>query len=151
MSTECLYDQASRLTDVIYRNALGQLGNLTYQYDPSGNRVGVGGSLARSRLPDAVAQTAYDAANQQQQFGNRQLTYDGNGNLESLTDPSGQTQFAWDARNRLINLNAPSTSGSFAYDALGRRASKNINGRLTQYAYDGADFISEVTNGTPVS
>jgi RHS repeat-associated protein len=149
--TDYGYDDASRLTELIYRNALGPLGNLTYQYDQSGNRVGTGGSLARSALPDPVAQASYDAANQQVQFGNRQLAYDANGNLQSMTAAGGQTQYTWDARNRLVNLNAPGTAGSFAYDALGRRASKNINGRFTQYAYDGLDTISELTNGAPVS
>src|SRR5439155_1416045 len=42
VSTEYQYDTASRLTGLIYRNAAGTLGNLTYQYDPAGNRTGVG-------------------------------------------------------------------------------------------------------------
>lgn len=149
--TEYQYDEASRLTALVYRNALGPIGNLTYQYDPSGNRVGVGGSLARSLVPDPVASATYDAANQQGQFGSNTLVYDANGNLESLTAPSGQTQFTWDGRNRLVGLSTPGTAGSFAYDSLGRRTSKNVNGRFTQYVYDGLDTISEVTNGTGVS
>ena len=37
VSTEYAYDSASRLTALIYRNALGPLGDLTYQYDANGN------------------------------------------------------------------------------------------------------------------
>jgi RHS repeat-associated protein len=151
VSTEYLYDAASRLTELIYRNALAPLGNLTYQYDSSGNRVGVGGSLARSQLPDPVSPANYDAANQQLQFGDRLLTYDSNGNLESITEPAGLTRFTWDARNRLVNLTAPGTTGAFSYDAFGRRAAKDVNGRSSLYAYDGLDFISEIADGLPLS
>jgi RHS repeat-associated protein len=151
VSTEYQYDPASRLVELIYRNTLGPLGNLTYQYDSAGNRIGVGGSFARTLLPDAVSASDYDAANQQLQFGDRKLTYDGNGNLESIAEPAGATQLTWDARNRLVNLNELAATGSFAYDAFGRRSSRNIDGRFTQYTYDGLDFISETTNGTPLS
>lgn len=64
------YDAASRLTELVYRNATGMLGNLTYQYDPSGNRLAVGGSFARTALPAPVASASYDAANRQLTFGN---------------------------------------------------------------------------------
>lgn len=83
VSTEYQYDAASRLTALIYRNATSQLGNLTYQYDPSGNRTQVGGSFARTQLPDAVASATYDAANRQLTFGSLTLDYDANGNLTS--------------------------------------------------------------------
>lgn len=42
ISTEYQYDAASRLMALIYRTAAGVLGNLTYVYDPAGNRIGVG-------------------------------------------------------------------------------------------------------------
>lgn len=144
MSTEYQYDAASRLTALIYRNTAGLLGNLTYTYDPAGNRTGVGGSFARILLPDPVASANYDAANRQLIFGDRVMTYDTNGNLTALTDPNGLTTFTWDARNRLVGLSGPGASASFAYDALGRRVAKEINGQTTEYLYDGADIIQQV-------
>src|SRR6185436_364327 len=69
VSTEYQYDAASRLTALIYRNAAGPLGDLTYQYDPTGNRIAVGGSFARTLLPDPVPTATYDAANRQLTFG----------------------------------------------------------------------------------
>ncbi len=74
---------ASRLTALIYRNATGQLGDLTYKYDPPGNRTGIGGSWARTGLPTAIASAGYDAANRQLTFGGQMLAYDANGSLVS--------------------------------------------------------------------
>jgi RHS repeat-associated protein len=144
VSTEYEYDAASRVTALIYHSAAGLLGDLTYTYDPAGNRTGVGGSFARTLLPDPVASATYDAANRQFTFGERQMTYDTNGNLASLADPSGTTTYLWDARNRLTALTTPGTSATFLYDALGRRAGKTINGLTTQDMYDSLDIVNQL-------
>ncbi|MCZ7624706.1 MAG: hypothetical protein M5R38_01650 [Candidatus Methylomirabilis sp.] len=107
VSTEYQYDAASRLTALIYRNAAGLLGDLTYTYDPAGNRIGVGGLFARTLLPDSITAGTYDPANRQQSFGDKTMTYDANGNLTSITDPNGLATFTWDARNRLVGLAGP--------------------------------------------
>ena len=65
------------------------LGDLKYEYDKNGNRTRVGGSFARTGTPQAVGSTAYNAANQQTTFGDKTLTYDNNGNLQTITDSSG--------------------------------------------------------------
>ncbi|MBI2987006.1 MAG: IPT/TIG domain-containing protein [Deltaproteobacteria bacterium] len=143
VSTEYVYDPASRLTELIYRNTLGILGNLTYQYDPAGNRAAVGGSFARTLLPDPIASAIYDAANQQLAFGNKTMTFDANGNLTSISDSDGVTSFTWDARNQLINLVRPNLSASFGYDALGRRTLRTVNGLSYTFQYDGRNVVSE--------
>jgi RHS repeat-associated protein len=147
VSTEYQYDAASRLTALIYSNALGPLGDLTYTYDTAGNRTSVGGTFARTLLPDPVPSATYDAGNQQLQFGSKTMTFDANGNLASLTDPPGPTTFTWDPRNRLSALSGPGLTGSFAYDAQGRRARRDISGELRGYQYDGLDTIREIANG----
>ena len=149
VSTEYIYDLASRLTALIYRNAFGLLGDLTYQYDPAGNRTNVGGSFARILLPDSVPSAAYDAANRQLTFGNKSMTFDDNGSLTSLTDPSSITAYNWDARNRLLGLSG-ATTGTFAYDAQGRRARRDIAGESRVYQYDRADIIRERINGQEI-
>lgn len=111
---------------------MGILGDLAYQYDAAGNRTGVGGSLARTLPPDPVPSATYDAANHQLSFGDQTMTYDANGNLVSITEPSGATTFTWDARNRLVGLVGPGLTAPFAYDAFGRRVAKEINGELTR-------------------
>ncbi len=146
VSTEYQYDAASRLTALIYRNALGPLGDLTYQYDSAGNRIGVGGSFARTLLPDPVPSATYDAANRQLAFGGKTMSFDGNSNLASITEGGAPTTFTWDSRDRLAALGGEAT-GTFAYDATGRRARREIDGELRQYQYDGLDVIRERVAG----
>ena len=143
VSTEYQYDVASHLTALIYRNAAGTLGNLTYQYDPAGSRTRVGGSFARTLLPTAIASTTYDAANRQRAFGPSQMTFDPNGNLATITDATQTTNFTWDARDRLIGLEQPGTVASFAY-AFGRRLARTVNGAATQFLYDGLDIAQQL-------
>ncbi len=151
VSTEYQYDPASRLTALIYRNALGPLGDLTYIYDPAGNRTNVGGSFARTLLPDPIPTATYDAANQQLQFGPRTMTFDANGNLASLTDATGPTTFTWDARNRLTALSGPGLTASFQYDGRARRNLMSINGMATAYHYDGWHIVRQLVGGSEVS
>jgi RHS repeat-associated protein len=145
VSTEYQYDAASRLTALIYRNATGLLGDLTYAYDPAGNRIGVGGSFARTLLPDPVTAAAYDPANRQRTFGdNKMMTYDANGNLASLTDLTETNTFTWDARNRLSAVTGPGLMASFAYDSTGRRVQKTVNTVTTQFQYDRGNLVREL-------
>jgi YD repeat-containing protein len=148
VSTEYQYDLASRVTALIYRNALGPLGDLQYSYDAAGTRIATGGSFAGTLVPDAVPSATYDAGNRQLGFGAQTLTYDDNGNRLTQTDPSGTITYTWDARNRLTGLSGPSLSASFAYDGMGRRAQKTVNSVLTQFQYDGLDAVGENSGGS---
>ncbi|HZY30750.1 MAG TPA: RHS repeat-associated core domain-containing protein, partial [Candidatus Methylomirabilis sp.] len=151
VSTEYQHDAASRLTALIYRNATSQLGDLSYTYDAVGNRTGVGGSFARTLLPDPVASASYDAANRHLSFGNKTLTYDANGNLTSLMDISGTTNFSWDVRNRLTSISGPNTSASFNYDGFGRRTDRVVNGQRSEFQYDVMNIPAERRAGSPVT
>jgi RHS repeat-associated protein len=143
VSTEYQYDAASRLTALIYRNALGTLGDLQYTYDPAGSRTAVGGSFARTLLPDSVPSATYDSANRQLAFGALTMTFDDNGNLLTQTEPSGTTTNTWDARNRLAGIAGSSMNASFAYDGVSRRARKVSSGISTDFLYDGLDIVKE--------
>lgn len=147
VSTEYQYDPGSRLTALVYRNALGFLGDLTYQYDPAGNRVGVGGSFARTLLPDPVPSATYDAANRQLAFGSKVMSFDDNGSLTVLNDPDGTTTHTRDARNRLMGLSG-SITATFAYDGLGRRQRLTLGSFLNEYQYDGLKPIQERDGAT---
>lgn len=150
VSTEYQYDAASRLTALIYRNATDLLGDLTYQYDAAGSRTGVGGSFARTLLPDPVTAATYDPANRQRTFGDKMMTYDANGNLASLTDSTGTTTFTWDARNRLSAVTGPGLMASFAYDSTGRRVQKTVNTVATQFQYDRGNLVRELVEGREI-
>ena len=141
------YDQTSQLTGITYKLGVSVLGNLTYEYDAAGRRVKVGGSYARTGLPQALSNATYDNANQLVQRGAVSLTYDAEGNLVS----DGANTYTWDARNQLSSINGPGLTASFQYDAFGRRTLRTINGNSTGYLYDGADAVQELAGGTPVA
>jgi RHS repeat-associated protein len=143
------YDGASRLTSITYKqNGTTVLGNLTYEYDKNGNRMRTGGSFARTGGPQTITSTNYNAANHQTTFGDKTLTYDNNGNLQSITDSSGTTTYTWNARNQLVGISGPTVNASFVYDGLGRREKKTINGNLTEFLYDGLNPVQETAGAT---
>jgi RHS repeat-associated protein len=146
---EYTYDKGSRLKELKYKKAGVEFGNLLYLYDNAGNRTKMGGSFARTAMPNQSPPdrpNTYNAANQQITvgfFGN--MTYDNNGNLISQTSGPTQhvTNYVWNARNQLIGINTPQDTFSFEYDALGRRVKKTISGNLTEFFYDGINPVQE--------
>jgi len=146
VSTEYQYDAALRLTALIYRNAASPLGGLTYTYDPAGNRTGVGGTFARTPLPDPVPSATYDAANRQLTFSDKAMSYDANGRLTSIIDSRGVSTFTRDGRNRLTVLATPSTVANFPYNPLWRRTAKTTNSPTTQHIRDGLNIIQEANS-----
>jgi RHS repeat-associated protein len=147
---EYTYDLASRITEITYKqNLTTVIGNLTYEYDKAGNRTKIGGTWARTGMPEPITTTSYDANNRQLTFGDKTLSYDDNGNLQSITDSNGTTLYQWNARNQLVGISGPSVNASFVYDGIGRREAKTINGTLTEFLYDGVNPVQE-TAGTTV-
>jgi RHS repeat-associated protein len=143
--TEYAYDPASRLSGLTYKNGPTTLGALTYTYDAAGNREGVGGSWARTMIPEPLASATYNAANQQAAFGGQAQTFDLKGNLTS----DGTNTYTWDARNRLLAMSGPDLTASFQYDPLGRRTQRTVNATATGFHYDGLNPVQEL-NGAAV-
>ena len=143
------YDNASRLASITYKqNGTTVLGDLTYEYDNNGNRTKIGGSFARTGIPQAIGTTAYNAANHQTSFGDKTLTYDNNGNLQTITDSSGTTTYTWNARNQLVGVSGPGVNATFVYDGLGRREQKTVNANVTEFLYDGLNPVQETSGAT---
>jgi RHS repeat-associated protein len=136
------YDNANQLTGLTYTRGTTTLGTLTYGYDLAGRRVQVGGTWARTGLPEPVAPTNYDAGNRLLNWSGNFFSYDSNGNLAS----DGLTSYTWGARNQLTGLSG-ATSDSFAYDALERRRSKTIGATTTNFMYDGVSLVQELSSG----
>ena len=139
------YDNANQLTSLTYTLGATTLGTLTYAYDAAGNRTTVGGTWARTGLPQTLASATYDAANRIATWAGQAVAYDANGNL--LSD--GLTSYAWSARNQLAGLSG-AASASFAYDATGQRRAKTTSGS-TSYLYDGANAAQELVGGSPTA
>jgi len=138
------YDAAGQPTAFTYQLGSTTLGDLAYTHDRAGNRVQIGGSWARTGLPQPVASATYNAANQLLTWGTQSPTHDLNGNLTS----DGTTTYAWDARNQLASVIGPGLTAMFQYDALGRRSAKTINGTTTQFLYDGLNPVQELSGPT---
>jgi RHS repeat-associated protein len=149
-STAYDYDDAGRVTRMAYARIGEALGDLTYDYDAAGRRTRLGGSLARTRLPDAVATSSYDFSSQQLAFGDYSLTYDANGNATSLAGPDGLATLTWDARDRLRSVTLSNATLEFGYDAIGRRALR-VADDLSAYQYAGGDVIRESRRGLDVA
>jgi RHS repeat-associated protein len=143
VSTQSSYDAASHLTALTYELGSTTLGDLQYLYDAAGNRIQVGGSWARTGIPQAVPSATYNVNNQQLTFGSQSLAYDLNGNLTS----DGTNTYTWDARNRLVAITGP-VSASFLYDAVGRRSRKTINSVATDFVYDALNPVQEQSGST---
>ncbi|UVT15739.1 MAG: RHS repeat-associated core domain-containing protein [Nitrospira sp.] len=142
------YNAASELTSLTYKQGVTTLGDLTYTYDASGNRIKTGGSFARTILPPALTTTDYNANNQQLTFGTSTETYDLNGNLATSTDAGVTTTYTWNARNQLTGITKTGFTASFTYDSFGRRTGKTINGTTTNFVYDGLNLVQEKNGGT---
>ena len=138
------YDNANQLSSIAYANGATTIGNLTYAYDASGRRVGVGGSLAQVNLPAAIASAVYNAGNQLTQWNGQSYGYDLNGNLST----DGAKTLTWNSRDQLSSLSG-SVAASFQYDAFGRRSAKTVSGTNTGFVYDGLNFVQELTGGAP--
>ena len=134
------WDAASQLTGITYRRADGSvLGDLTYVYDPAGRRTSMGGSLAKTDLPQAVGDAQYNGANQLTRWAGRSLTYDANGNLTS----DGENQYGWDIQDQLLQLtrSGGAWSATYMYDMDGQRNWARINGEQTDYYWTGGDLV----------
>jgi RHS repeat-associated protein len=139
------YDDANHLTSLAYSLNGNPVGDLTYTYDSSGAPTSVGGSFARTGLPQALAIASYDAGNRIASWAGQTFSYDANGNLAS----DGLTSYTWNARNQLTGISGGATA-SFAYDGTGRRRAKTTIG-ATSFLYDGVNAAQELVGGSPTA
>jgi RHS repeat-associated protein len=144
--TQYGYDDANELTSVTYQDGATTLGDLSYTYDTAGRRIQVGGSWARTGLPQAITSATYDAANELIAWGAQTPQYDANGSLTS----NGLTTYSWNARERLDGTSGASST-QFQYDAVGRRTAATINGTATEYLYDDLNSIRQTQGGQSIS
>jgi RHS repeat-associated protein len=132
---------------VTFKKGPTELGQLSYDYDAGGRRTAVGGSFARTGLPQPMASATYNDANRLTQRGTATLTYDANGNLTG----DGTNTYAWNARDELASVSGPGLSASFQYDAFGRRTSRAVNGGQVGYLYNGLNTAQELSGTTPTA
>lgn len=133
------YDPDEQVTSIGYRHGAAVLGDLTYGYDDAGRVSHLGGSWARTSLPDPVDAGSYDDANRISRWAGTSYTWDGDGNLTG----DGTSTYSWDTRGRLAGVTGAGLSAAFGYDPFGRRTSRTVNGTTTGYLYDGDNAVQE--------
>ncbi len=72
--------------------------------------------------------------------------YDANGNLSSMTDPTGTTSYTYDKDNRVLTKTLPGgTQLSYSYDAVGNLASFTDGGGKVSYSYNQVNELVTLT------
>jgi RHS repeat-associated protein len=119
VSSNFVYDNAARLLSITHAKG-AVIDAESYGYDTVGNRSFHSTSMGQPLITPATASAAYDAANEQNQFGPMSNTFDANGNLLSSNASIGNNTFAWDSRGRLKSIATPvGQVTSFTYDFAG--------------------------------
>ena len=139
------YDSASQLAGIDYKRSGGEeIGDLRYTRDALGRTTTLSGSEARTNLPEPLAETTYDAANELTSLAGHTLTYDADGNLTS----DATSSYTYNDRNQLTGLTQGSNTWSYAYDPFARRTTKTKNTTATSYLYQGENPLTETTAGS---
>ena len=120
--------------------------NITYTYDPVGNRLALINGGVRTT-------STYDAANEliktQAIAGVTTITYDANGNTLLSRDPSNnRTSYTWDFENRMTQAALPlAIVDTFIYNGDGQRVQKQDSNGTTKHVWDAQNIVLE-TNGS---
>jgi len=141
------FDGVGRLEGIAYDGPAGSIGDLQYGYDAVGRRTSLGGSLAQTGMPAAVASATYDAANRLTAWGPTSLAYDANGDL--ITE--GDRSYEWNARGELVEIDDGSgVVAEFGYDGFGRRRTRTLGATTTIQAFDGVNPVQEDQGGSAI-
>ena len=111
--------------------------NTSWTYDAVGNRLS-------QVSPFGTTKYSYDASDRLLTAGTRTLTYDADGNENSVTDTFAHIKrtYAFNAANRLVSVDG-GLANSFVYDGDGNRVSQSTGGLKQNY-------VNDVATGLPV-
>lgn len=107
-------------------------GNVSYSYDPAGNR------LARQKEAEPALTYSYDAGDRlvSDSSGNT-YSYNSRGDLARVNNGSFEKNLTWDGKGRLVSVNdTEGTDTIFAYDPLNRTLGTSENGSISLKLYD---------------
>jgi YD repeat-containing protein len=125
-SQSFVYDELGRLV-----TATGGYGQITYEYDKTGNRLvetSPDGRRDYRYRADSSILTAIE--------GVSPVTYDYSQTGSLLS--RGDQRFAWDGKDRLsrVENEAGDLLGAYEYDAASRRIKSSVDGVITYFSYD---------------
>ncbi len=140
------YDPTYQLTNEQRSGAKSY--NITYSYDPVGNRLALANGGAITTL---TYNPANELATSQSSAGVTTIAYDGDGNLLTSQAPANHwTTNTWDGENRLTLVALPSgIVNSFTYNGDGQRVQKQDSTGTTNHVWDGQNVLLE-TNASNI-
>jgi len=156
-STTCSYQPNNWLSSIAHQGPAGPIQNVSYTYDPNGNRLTQADSTGTSSFTydplNRLTQAVYPGT-----WGAWNWTYDAVGNRTQQVAPTGVTTYTYDANNRLNsagasnytydangNLTAISTGQSFSYNAFNQMIQATGPGGTATYSYNGAGLKTQRT------
>jgi RHS repeat-associated protein len=116
--------------------------NVTYTYDPAGNRqVKIDGGVRTTYTVDGANQLLTLKDN----TGTTTYTWDASGNQATQTAPSGaRTTFGWDFENRQTRMLLPAgVPNTMTYDGDGMRVQKQDSAGTTKFIWDEQNILEE--------
>ena len=142
------YDASDRLTSEVWAltgASPSEVYGYRYAYDLAGNRI-------RARMNGEDTYYSYDAANQLTVRGTNAAfasptyyTYDQNGSLTDLVEPSGTTKFAYNPAGLVARIKwKDATSTYFFYDGMSSRYAMVANGVANYFLWEGMDLLEEL-------
>ncbi len=109
--------------------------DLSYMYDPAGNRI-------RTIENGATTEYVTNGLNQYTSVGGVAQTYDADGNLTF----DGVNAYVYDQQSRLLRVTGPQGVTEYEYDVFGNRAAKVENGVRTEYLNDPSGNVQTIAS-----
>ncbi len=119
------YDKADRLTGAVYRDGTAE----AFIYDKSGN-------VASHTVGEQKAEAKFSNMNRVSKAGNREYSWDANGNLTRIKEGGSVTELTWSLEGRLTGVTRDGERVSYAYDPLGRLSSRADKDGTVYYEWD---------------
>lgn len=123
---EYTYDSLYRLLEEKETAPDGSVTSTTYTYDQVGNRL--------TKVANGEKITySYNANDCLMTEGDKQYTYDANGNMISVkSSTQGNTFYKYNKKNQLMEIQG-NENIKYTYDFIGNRTSKSVNGAVSKY------------------
>lgn len=143
------WNDNGELERLVYAQADGTpIGDMSYEYDATGQRIGQSGSFARASLPSARKLSPGTDGRVLSDAG-APIGYDGRGRVQ--TDAT--RTYIWDDLGLLKEIRETATGtvlANFAYDPVGRRIQRTVGTTTVRYLHDGQNPIQLLSAGGTV-
>ena len=145
------YDDLNRLTNASSTGAVsGGNYNYTYSYDALGNVLSRTENSTTTNYAYATSTAAYLNPDARASVGNKNYTYDNNGNLTSIAVGTSTpvSSYTWDYNNRMTQSVGNNATTTYAYDYTGQRVKMTVATTSSATTYYPSKYYN-ITGSTP--